>query len=109
MKKTTQQAADLFTSFNSGKVGSNTRVTHKAMLSNGKFPKGNHFIVLELFGNEIAAADSGDGSLYITNAGWKTATTKERLNGLPNVSISQIKGKWFLNGDEWNGEWILVK
>lgn len=52
--------------------------------------------------------DSLDNSLVITNAGWKSNTTKERLNGLPNVSIQQKKGEWFLNGTAWNGEWIKV-
>jgi len=38
----------------------------------------------------------------------ETATTKERLNGLPNVHIKQIKGKWFLNDVEWDGKLIDV-
>lgn len=108
MRLITEKMTDLFTSFNSCKMA-NTEVMHKAMLKNGKFPKGDHFIVLELHGHEIAAMDSKDHSLYITNAGWQTNTTKERLNGLPGVSIYQKKGKWYLNGNEWNGEWIQVK
>ncbi len=70
-------------------------------------------------GNSIVRVDGETTSLYlhgnliatkkgnttkITNCGWKTNVTKERLNGLPNVKIQQIKGKWFLNGKEWNGE-----
>lgn len=39
----------------------------------------------------------------ITNCGWFTNTTKERLNGLNRVSIVQKKGKWFLNNKEWDG------
>ena len=47
--------------------------------------------------------------LQITTAGWNTVTTRERLNGLPNVSVIQRKGKLYLNGKEWDGEWIEVK
>ena len=41
--------------------------------------------------------------LYISNCGWATPTTKERLNALPNVSIQQKDFVWYLNGKEWNG------
>jgi hypothetical protein len=57
---------------------------------------------LKLFGNKIAAIES-DGRLWISNAGWDTKTTKERLNGLPGVSIQQKKGEWYLNGNQWDG------
>lgn len=46
--------------------------------------------------------------LEITNAGWATNTTKERLNGIPGVSISQRKGIWYLNGKEWGGKFIKI-
>ncbi len=61
---------------------------------------------LFLFGNKIA--EKRIDGIYISNAGWFSATTKERLNGLPNVRLSQKAGKWFLNGTEWNGSWIRV-
>ena len=57
---------------------------------------------LKLFGNKIAAIEA-DGRLWISNAGWDTKTTKERLNGLPGVSIQQKKGEWYLNGNQWDG------
>lgn len=44
---------------------------------------------LKLHGNTIAK--KVDGALFITNAGWLSNTTKERLNALPNVSIYQKK------------------
>lgn len=62
--------------------------------------------VLKLHGNTIA--EYRHGELWITNAGWHSATTKERLNGLPDVSISQRKGEWYLNGVLWNGEWVKI-
>ena len=61
---------------------------------------------LFLFGNKIAEKRS-DG-LYISNAGWQSNTTKERLNALPNVSIQQKNFAWHLNGEKWNGNWIKV-
>lgn len=61
---------------------------------------------LWLFNNKIA--EHREDGMYITNAGWKSRTTKERLNGLPNVSISQKKGEWYLNGNLWDGGWIKV-
>tara|TARA_R100000654_G_scaffold74273_1_gene108275 strand:+ start:1117 stop:1374 length:258 start_codon:yes stop_codon:yes gene_type:complete len=60
-----------------------------------------------------------DGTLMITNAGWESKTTKERLNGLineylgyPNCigrGIHQKNFVWYLNGKEWNGKLIEVK
>ena len=60
-----------------------------------------------LHGNKIAWYDER-GSLWITNCGWQTNTTKERLNGLPNVSIVQKNYQWYLNGQKWDGEPICV-
>jgi len=66
--------------------------------------------VLLLFDNEIAYKyNDPEQTLSITNAGWKTNTTKERLNGLPKVNISQQKGIWYLNGKQWNGDLINIK
>lgn len=61
---------------------------------------------LWLFNNKIA--EHREDGMYITNAGWKSRTTKERLNGLPNVSISQKKGEWYLNNNIWDGDWIKI-
>jgi hypothetical protein len=60
-----------------------------------------------LFGNMIA--EWRDGDLWITNAGWKSKTTKERLNGLDGVSIAQHRGEWYLNGHLWGGNWTNVQ
>ena len=40
--------------------------------------------------------------------GWSSNTTKERLNGLTGVNIWQKDFVWYLNGEEWNGEWIRI-
>ena len=62
---------------------------------------------LKLHGNTIAVLDEFN-MLSISNAGWASNTTKERLNGLPNVGIYQKNYQWYLNGNEWNGEWTRV-
>jgi hypothetical protein len=62
---------------------------------------------LFLHGNMIAEYAS-DGGLYINDGGWQSNTTKERLNGLPNVFVYQRNFQWYLNGEAWTGDWTLV-
>tara|TARA_R100001015_G_C4590814_1_gene146315 strand:+ start:443 stop:742 length:300 start_codon:yes stop_codon:yes gene_type:complete len=59
-----------------------------------------------LHGNLIAY--SNETGIYISNAGYKTNTTKERLNGLTGVHIEQKDFVWYLNGEAWNGDWIRI-
>lgn len=66
--------------------------------------------IMKLFGNPIAYRyNDPERTLSITNCGWQSDTTKERLNGLEGVRISQSKGKWYLNGNEWDGKLIDIK
>jgi hypothetical protein len=93
MKVVTQNAVACFRNGNNGKF-SNTEVVTENGVSK-----------MYLFGNLIATLDHNVGGVMkITNAGWTSNTTKERLNGLPRVSIQQKKGDWYLNGELWNGE-----
>jgi len=62
-----------------------------------------------LFGNKIATYHSPTNTLEISNCGWFTNTTRERLNGLPGVNISQRKGIWYLNGEVWDGSLKKIK
>lgn len=62
---------------------------------------------LKLHGNKIAALTK-DGEIWISNAGWFSRTTRERLNGLPGVTIIQKKRLWYLNGNPWNGRPICI-
>lgn len=65
---------------------------------------------LYLFDNKIVEW-RGD-ELWITNCGWQTNTTKDRLNGigaLAGFGIYQKKKKWYLNGEEWDGEWVRIQ
>lgn len=60
-----------------------------------------------LFGHLIAVIDLM-GNIEVTTAGYFTNTTKERLNGIPTVSVNQKNFEWFLNGKKWDGKWTEV-
>ena len=62
---------------------------------------------LKLHGNTIATIDEL-GVLSVSNAGWATNTTKERLNGIPGVHIKQKNWTWYLNGEQWDGSWKRI-
>lgn len=59
-----------------------------------------------LHGNLIAY--SCPKGIFISNGGWSSNTTKERLNGLSGVHIHQKNFTWFLNGEAWNGDWVKI-
>lgn len=63
---------------------------------------------LFLHDNAIAKWDA-EGRLWVTNAGWWSTTTKERLNGLPGVELYQKDFTWYLNGWRWNGQWVRIR
>lgn len=88
----------------------NTKVSHH-----------NNEAHLLLHGNLIAYY-AEQGGLFISNGGYTpqgsryhsdaptgSRTTMDRLNGLPNVNIHQKNFQWFLNGEEWDGEFIKVE
>jgi len=62
---------------------------------------------LILHGHTIAYMD--ETKVLISNCGYFTSTTKERLNGLNGVNIVQRNFEWFLNGEWWTGEKILIE
>jgi len=99
MRKTTQQAANAFMASKPFKM-SNTKVVVHDYATDGT--------ITQLYLHDNIIAERSETTLRITNAGWPSNTTKERLNGLPGVCISQKKGKWYLNGKEWNGEWTTI-
>lgn len=55
---------------------------------------------LYLFDNCIAIKKKDTGKIEVSMAGYPTVTTRERLNGIPGVSITQRKGIQYLNGNE---------
>ena len=93
-----------------------TKESISAFLNAKKFNRQNmqvevlpNVTILKLHNNTIAYRyNDPEKTLTITNCGWFSNTTKERLNALPNVSIYQKNFKWFLNGKEWNGEKIDI-
>lgn len=98
MRKITKEAVNAF--MNAEKFnGSNTKVE---VLPN--------VTILWLHGNAIAYRyNDPERTLSITNCGWFSTTTKERLNAIDGVNIVQKKGVWYLNGNEWDGELIDIK
>ena len=50
---------------------------------------------LWLHGNKIA--EHREDGLYITHCGWQTNTTKDRLNAISGVKISQKNYVWYLS------------
>jgi hypothetical protein len=61
-----------------------------------------------LFLHDNKIAEYRDNEIWITNAGWFSNTTKERLNAIFGVSINQDKYRWFLNNEPWDGQWIKI-
>ena len=91
-----------------------TKESIKAFMNAEVFNKSNtkvrvlpNVTVLSLFGNDIAwKYNDPNQTISISDAGWNSNTTKERLNGIPGVSIQQKKGEWYLNGNKWDGKII---
>jgi hypothetical protein len=89
----------------------------RAFLMGKKFKRGNTEVrvlpnvsVLLLHGNEIAYQyNDPERTLSVTNAGWFSNTTKERLNAVEGVRINQKNWVWYLNGEAWDGELKDVK
>ena len=97
-----------------------------AFLNGKKFSKSNmrvevepNVTVLKYQGNAIAYKyNDPKNTISITNCGWETNTTRERLNGVILESIysgliskdfKRIKQKnwvWYLDGKEWDGKLI---
>lgn len=96
MRKITQMATNAFMNAQDFKMSNTIVKSHP------------NITMLYLFGNEIAYRDTTTSIVRITNCGYFTNTTKERLNGIPGVHIYQKKGNWYLNGNLWDGKWINI-
>ena len=94
-----------------------TKESVNAFNNSVKFKKGNmevevlpNVTIMKLHGNSIAYRyNDPQRTLSITNCGWQSNTTKERLNAIDGVYIYQKNYVWYLNGNEWNGELIDIK
>ena len=94
-----------------------TKDSISAFMSAKKFNRQNmqvevlpNVTLLKLHNNIIAYRyNDPQRTLSITNCGWFSNTTKERLNALEGVSIQQKAFKWYLNGVEWDGQLTDIK
>ena len=76
--------------------------------SNMKVRVFNDVVKLQYHGNTIAIKNRITNKISITNCGYFTNTTKERLNGLAGVNIYQKNFVWYLNGKQWDGNLIDI-
>lgn len=68
--------------------------------------------VISLHKNPIVRREY-NGDILISNAGWGTMTTRDRINGVLrslgiDVRVSQKAGKQMLGSEEWDGSWTKV-
>lgn len=91
-KKVSQLAAAALKNGTKYSNGKNTKVADGALYHHGS----------------MIARDAGEGHVAISNRGYFTLTTKDRLNALPAVNIHQKNFMWFLNGRGWDGSWVIV-
>ena len=113
MRKITQQSVAAFMA--AGRLSSgNMTVT-----TSPDPDTGNPITDMLLHGNLIARGGvmAGQRRIVITDAGWQTVTTKERLNGLlsafaPGYGLFQKDFAWYLdtpNGTvDWNGRAVFT-
>ncbi len=93
-----------------------TREAVNAFNNSVKFKKRNmevevlpNVTIMKLHGNSIAYRyNDAERTLSITNCGWQSNTTKERLNAIEGVHIYQKNYVWYLNGNEWDGKLIDI-
>jgi len=97
-----------------------TKESVNAFLNANKFNKSNMSVevlpnvtILKYQGNAIAYKyNDPKQTISITNCGWESNTTKERLNGVISLSglnvgkVYQKNWQWYLDGKEWDGELI---
>ena len=95
-----------------------TRESVNAFLNGEKFNKSNMSVevepnvtILKYQGNSIAYKyNDPKKTIAITNCGWESRTTKERLNGVIYLSglniqpIFQKNWQWYLDNKQWDGE-----
>jgi hypothetical protein len=96
MRKITRDAADAFIEGRPFRKSGNGR-TEVEILDDGTRR-------LLLHGNRIAEYDPADRGVYITDAGWGSVTTRERLK--PFASVTQSNFQQYLGVfDDATGEW----
>jgi hypothetical protein len=66
-------------------------------------------IYVKLHGHEIATFYPAIDTFVLRDCGWRTATTKSRMNALlnafcPGSTISARNFEWYCNGELWEGD-----
>ena len=113
---TTATTMQKVTNFKTSHMRDITRRAVQAFMNAEPFRRDNTTVevqpnvtILRLHGNPIAYRyNDPERTLSVSACGWFTNTTKERLNGIPNVHINQKKGQWYLNGNQWDGNLIDI-
>lgn len=90
-----------------GKTLSPNTCTKQEMFSPNSSTPAKKCTVLYLFDHKIAASPNGSNRLYISNAGYQTNTTRDRLNAL-GAGIYIKAGVWYWkSGEEFpNNQWV---
>jgi hypothetical protein len=98
-----------------------TKESVKAFFNAERYSKNNtrvevlpNVTILYLHDNPIAYRyNNPERTLSISNCGWFSNTTKERLNGIlthiGHAGIYQKNFSWFLDGEKWNGNYTDIK
>ena len=91
-----------------------TKESVKAFFNNYNYSNNNTFVNDNKFYlHHNLIAEKKNNKLYISNCGWFSNTTKERLNGILDYigkpRIYQKRFQWFLNGEKWNGQRTEIK
>mgnify|MGYP007047374397 CR=1 FL=1 len=99
-----------------------TQESVTAFLNAKKFNKSNMSVEvlpnvtkLKYQGNAIAYKyNDPNKTIAITNCGWESNTTKERLNGVIqavglNYGLVQKNWIWYLDGKQWDGSLTKIK
>lgn len=71
---------------------------------NVRIEKNRGGVTYYLFGNAIAHYDPATRTLTLTDAGWRSATTKNRLN-LLGAGISQRDFQWYVGTGRYEKPW----
>jgi hypothetical protein len=89
-----------------------TNESVNAFINGRSFKKANMSVQIDgagvhLFLHNNLIASKINNKLRVTDAGWQTTTTKERLNGVLDAfnlpRLSQKKGVWYIGAEEFNG------
>lgn len=106
MRKITSESIDAFMSGVEFRKANMTVEVRDWQLARTTNNPDTNWVILSLHGNPIARYPVGNPrATLVCDGNHQSVTTKERLNGIPGVSVKQRGGQWYLNGEEWDGSW----